>query len=94
MMAHADDPAVKPLFEISFGQRPAEELYDLKSDPDQVVNLAADPAYAKIKAGLAAEVQTWMRETQDPRAADPATNVWDAYPYFGSLAKALRDAKK
>lgn len=35
-----------------------------------------------------------MRETNDPRAADPKTNVWDTYPYFGSLAKALRDAKK
>lgn len=93
MMAHADDPAVKPLFELSFGKRPAEELYDLKTDPDQIVNLAADPAYAELKAGLGARVDGWMRETEDPRV-DPATNVWDSYPYFGSLAKALRDAKK
>jgi hypothetical protein len=34
-----------------------------------------------------------MRETHDPRI-DPATNVWDSYPYFGGWAKALRDAKK
>jgi uncharacterized protein YciU (UPF0263 family) len=93
MMAHADDPAVKPLFELSFGKRPAEELYDLKTDPDQIVNLAADPAYAGVKAGLGARVDGWMRETHDPRI-DPATNVWDSYPYFGGWAKALRDAKK
>lgn len=93
MVAHADDPAVKPLFELSFGKRPAEELYDLKTDPDQIVNLAADPAYAGVKDGLGARVDGWMRETHDPRI-DPAANVWDSYPYFGSLAKALRDAKK
>ncbi|WP_294233189.1 sulfatase [Prosthecobacter sp.] len=94
MMTHAGDPKVKPLFEISFGKRPAEELYDLKNDPDQVVNLAADPRYEPVKAELARKVDTWMRETDDPRAADPATNVWDAYPYFGGPAKDKRAAKK
>lgn len=93
MMTHADDPAVKPLFEISFGKRPAEELYDLKNDPDQIVNLAADPRFEQVKAGLADRVDAWMRETDDPRV-DPATNVWDSYPYFGGKAKERRAAKK
>ncbi len=94
MTAHAQDPAVKPLFELSFGKRPAEELYDVKNDPDQIVNLAADTRFAPIKTELSASVDTWMQETQDPRAADPATNVWDTYPYFGGQVKELRDAKK
>jgi len=94
MMAHADDPGMKVLFEASFGKRPSEELYDLKSDPDQIVNLAADPRFAQAKAGLRARVDAWMRETNDPRAADPATDVWDAYPYFGGKAKEQRTTKK
>lgn len=94
MMAHAADPKVKPLFEISFGKRPAEELYDLKNDPDQIVNLAAEPRFAQAKAELGAKVDDWMRETNDPRAADPATNVWDTYPYFGGKAKEPRTMKK
>ena len=94
MMTHADDPAVKPLFEISFGKRPAEELYDLKSDPDQILNLAADPRFAQAKAELGAKADAWMSETNDPRAADPATNVWDAYPYFGGRAKEPRAPRK
>lgn len=93
MMTHADDPAVKSLFEISFGKRPAEELYELKSDADQVVNLAADPRFAQVKEGLAARVDAWMRDTNDPRV-DPAMNVWDSYPYFGGKAKTPREPKK
>lgn len=94
MMAHAADPKVKPLFEISFGKRPAEELYDLKNDPDQIVNLAAIPRFAQAKAELGAKVDAWMRETNDPRALDPATNVWDRCPYFGGKAKEPRTTKK
>ena len=33
-------------YELAYGKRPREELYDLKSDPHQVKNVAADPAYA------------------------------------------------
>ena len=91
-MAHAQEPVMQALFELSFGKRPAEELYDLRSDPEQLVNLAADPQFKPVKGALAARVEAWMRETHDPRV-DPATNVWDTYPYFGGKAKDLRDAK-
>ena len=30
MLKHRDQPAVRPLFELAFAQRPAEELYDLR----------------------------------------------------------------
>ena len=46
ILAHRDDPAVQPFFQLCFGKRPAEELYDLKADPDQLHNLAGQPAYA------------------------------------------------
>ncbi|MEM7475004.1 MAG: sulfatase [Planctomycetota bacterium] len=36
------------LTEIYFGERPAEELYDVKKDPSQLHNLAKDPEYAKV----------------------------------------------
>ena len=81
-----DAPAMKPFFDINFAQRPAEELYDLRQDPDQVKNLAADPALAKMKSKLSDRVDAWMRETADPRV-DPAFDAWDKYPYFGGRAK-------
>ena len=35
------------LTEIYFGERPAEELYDIKSDPSQLTNLVGDKKYAE-----------------------------------------------
>jgi len=45
--------------------RPTEELYDLKSDPFETKNLAADPKYAKKLAELRRTLYGWMVETKD-----------------------------
>jgi N-sulfoglucosamine sulfohydrolase len=45
--------------------RPSEELYDLQSDPDEMKNLAADPALAEIKAKLQKELEVWMIQQKD-----------------------------
>ena len=42
-----------------------EELFDLYLDPMEARNLAADPAFAEIKAGLRARLEIWMRDTGD-----------------------------
>ncbi len=70
-------------FRHAFAKRPEEELYDLAKDPHQLTNLAADPACAELKAKLRAELDAWLKETGDPRALDPATDVFDTYPYHG-----------
>jgi arylsulfatase A-like enzyme len=86
MLAHKDEPSVKPLFDLSFGKRPAEELYDLRTDPEQLVNVATEPEYARAKEELGQRLERWMRDTKDPRV-DPNYNEWDRYPYFGGRAK-------
>ncbi len=70
-------------FQRAFAKRPEEELYDLAKDPHQLTNLAADPAYAERKARLRADLDAWMKSTGDPRALEPATDVFDRYPYHG-----------
>ena len=37
-------------YNYAFGKRPAEELYDLRKDPDEILNCADDPAYAAQSA--------------------------------------------
>lgn len=46
--------------------RPAELLYDLRSDPLERENLATHPEYALVLARLRAMLERWMRDTEDP----------------------------
>jgi N-sulfoglucosamine sulfohydrolase len=47
-------------------QRPREELYDLKKDPNELKNVAADPAYAEVLRDLRRRLRAWQEETNDP----------------------------
>ena len=46
-------------------RKPPEELYDLQSDPDEVVNLATAPQHAKILNRLRNALQDWITEVRD-----------------------------
>lgn len=45
--------------------RPAEELFDVKNDPWELKNLAADPAHAKQLAALSIDLDAWMKANGD-----------------------------
>jgi N-sulfoglucosamine sulfohydrolase len=47
--------------------RPADELYDLKADPHEQRNLAADPAQAARLREMRAELERWLHEQGDRR---------------------------
>lgn len=70
------------LYELAFGKRPAEELYDCNKDPEQLMNVAGDPAYAEIKEKLAAQLMEQLVATGDPRATGSG-DEFDAVPYLG-----------
>ena len=74
------------LYELNFGKRPAEELYVLAEDPDQVKNLANDPGYATIKSMLADQLTDALIGLNDPRETNAAIE-FDDYPYIGGVAK-------
>ncbi|OYW31736.1 MAG: hypothetical protein B7Z47_00070, partial [Chthoniobacter sp. 12-60-6] len=48
-----------------YSVRPAEELYDLKNDPNELHNLADDPAQAERIKQMRGEVDTWMQQQGD-----------------------------
>jgi uncharacterized sulfatase len=70
---------MQPFVEFAWGKRPAEELYDLTSDPHQTKNVAADPAHAATVEELRAQLMAELRAKQDPRLADDA---FDRAPYL------------
>lgn len=56
------------LARLAFSKRPAEELYRITEDPDNLRNLAADPAYQETRRTLARRLDEYLERTADPRA--------------------------
>lgn len=80
LIAHRNHPDWQWYYHQAFAKRPAEELYDLRRDPDQVTNLAANPAYATTKAELADQLLRVLRDTGDPRVVGPG-DAYDRPPF-------------
>ncbi len=83
MIKHRDDPDVEYLFNLAFGKRPAEELYELKNDPYQMNNVADNPEFATIKKDISMRLTEYLKKTGDPRALGKKPK-WDDYPYYGA----------
>lgn len=71
-----------PKRELAGAKRSAEELYDLRKDPAQLVNIAGDPACAEIRAALAARLTEFLRASGDPRVVGGA-EAFESHPYLG-----------
>jgi N-sulfoglucosamine sulfohydrolase len=66
-------------YEMSFGKRPAEELFDIENDPDCVNNLANTPEYAATKLQLWEQLQAELTQQGDPRILGNG-DIFDFYP--------------
>jgi N-sulfoglucosamine sulfohydrolase len=86
MLKHRDEDGVKALFDLAFEKRPAEELYDLVEDPDQMRNVAGDPAHQEAKARLAERLSAYLAETGDPREVGGEMK-WEDAEYFAEKDK-------
>ncbi len=67
LFSQRGEPAWQWHYNYAFGKRPAEELYDLRKDPDQVKNVAADPAYASTRREMSGRLLKVLQDTGDPR---------------------------
>jgi len=81
MMSHKDEAGVKSLYAQAFLKRPGEELYDLRKDPYQMNNVASNAKYAKIKKGLSARLERYLKKTGDPRVLGGEI-IWDSQNYY------------
>ena len=69
-------PDLKHFFDASFGKLPADQLFDLRSDPDCMNNLAATMSFAELQKQLFAE----LKQQGDPRMLENG-HIYDEYPY-------------
>jgi len=75
-----DEEGYAKYHRLAFAKRPAEELYVLEDDPDQLVNVADEPEFAAIRDRLAARLMAALEESGDPRVRGEG-DVFDSYPY-------------
>lgn len=66
-------------YEMSFGKRPKEELYDVLADPDCVNNLADNPEYIVTMVKLWHQLETELEAQGDPRILGKG-DIFDYYP--------------
>jgi N-sulfoglucosamine sulfohydrolase len=69
-------------YEMSFGKRPEEELYQIRKDPDCMDNLAGNPEYAALKQQLRKQMEAELTAQGDPRTLGQG-DVFDQYKYEG-----------
>lgn len=85
MMENRNTHGIADLAHLSFGMRPAEELYDLKKDPEQMVNVAGSVDYEPMRSILRERLFARLAETKDPRVVGGKVD-WDYYPYYGRIS--------
>ena len=66
-------------WQLCFGKRPADELYDLKADADCVRNLAADPAHQTQLQAMRDQLFARLKQQGDPRLEGKG-DLFDNYP--------------
>jgi len=93
ILEHKNEPDFRRFFELACAKRPAEELYVLSRDPNQMINLAEQAAYAEIKKSLSEQLAQWMTRTNDPRASGGG-DLFDRYPYYGQGEPKPKQSRK
>jgi uncharacterized sulfatase len=81
MIQHRKDPKVSGFFQLAFGKRQAEELYDLRKDPGQLNDVAQLDEYAEVKSKLGAALTAELIAGGDPRIGGKG-DAFDSYPYY------------
>jgi len=80
-------------YDYAFGRRPAEQLFDLRNDPDQTVNVAADPKYAETRATLEKRLMDELKRVGDPRLVDGG-KFFETPPMAGPLTDLTSPGKR
>jgi len=84
MIEHQNDPHVRRLFELGFGKRPEEELYEVCGDPFCLRNLAEELAFESVRNQLRERLHNLLRQQGDPRELGTG-DIFESYPRYGQM---------
>jgi N-sulfoglucosamine sulfohydrolase len=69
------------LWQLAFGRRPAEELYDISLDPHCMRNLVAEGQHEQVRADLWADLEAELIRSGDPRILGHG-DIFESYEYI------------
>jgi arylsulfatase A-like enzyme len=93
LIAHRNDPRWRWHYNYAFAKRPAEELFDLRKDPDQITNVTDDPAYAEAKRDLSERLMQTLTKVGDPRVTGDGP-TFETPPFTDPNPQPKGNAKK
>jgi uncharacterized sulfatase len=86
LVAHHADPKIGRFLHLAVDKRPAEELYDIRKDRGCLNNLAQSSEHAAVKKQLAAALERYLTQTDDPRMGKQG-EVFETYPRYSPVRK-------
>ncbi len=84
LIDHCDDPHIRRYLDLAVGLRPPRELYDIRTDPGCLYNLAEVPSHAATCDGLHRRLTAYLEQTGDPRVTGNG-DIWETYPRTSHL---------
>lgn len=80
-----EKPSIRPFFDLGYGKRPQEELFDILADPGCTKNLAYDPAFSSIRSRLETMLFDRLEATGDPRVTGPNPDIFESYRRYSPI---------
>jgi len=84
LIEHRDHPEFGRFLNLSVDRRPAEELFDIRKDPDCLINLAGDPKFADVQTDHRERLMSALKATGDARVLNGG-DIWETYPRVSSI---------
>jgi N-sulfoglucosamine sulfohydrolase len=82
MMENKDEEGVKQLFQNAFAKRSAQQLYDIKNDPECINDLSGNSDYDEIRSELSQKLDEQLKQQGDPRMF--GSEIFDSYPRYST----------
>jgi len=83
LIQHRDDPEFAKYYHSAVDHRPEFEMFDIKSDPACMHNLAYEMGYKAQRRELESRLDSYLKETQDPRVLNGG-DIFETYRRYSS----------
>jgi len=85
LIEHHNDKKWGKYFDWAVAKRPEIELFDIKSDPMCLDNLATNPDYQAIKNELIKKMDSFLTKTGDPRLTGKNPDIFETYKRYSPI---------